>query len=1083
MLRKYKGQSLVEFALILPLLLMVLLTLIDAAFLIQAYLTVNHAAREATRFAIAYQPNATECIDWDGDGIRESGYPYCPAGGAGAPETDTDYQTRRVLLIKKRAVEAAFGLRTSIVCTTNGDIVTHVNDSGMLGVRVWGFQSFETAEVADKPGLPGLPVRVQVVHNVPLVVYGTLLPNAYVTVGGSTDMINEGVQVGIGNVPPPVFAPPPPLVPPVGGPSVTPAIAPSVTTGPTPTPTVIPVYHVTLDFENAVNILPNQRAHPMAAKVTGANNENMAGAQVTFQTNAGSFHYSGTGTQVEMVVSQWQTGNAQTVIYSNRPATATIKAWLDFDNDGVIDPNEPSDTATKIWKAVGPYLVLTNYKPAPLETVALSVMDHLYTENPFSLWLCPASITSSQIITRVAYPINVDSGTLDFEGINYTLPVGVNGTYYIESHTGTGGTDGCAQPATLRAKSDIIEIAQVPPDLVINNITAISGTTVGSGMPITLAIEISNESPVTVTTGPFDLDVYPDQTDPPILGQLGKVKQWLTTIGPAETKTITTVVQFYTLGTHKLWAQIDTSNYIEESGLGETNNLYGPMTFTVTDCLPDEIASDNFNDNSFAAKWTGADIGNPTAGNQNESGSVLTVNANGTDISGTSDKFRYIYQSYTGDFRATVKVQSVPSNNAWAKGGLMARENNAANSPYVYTVQTYSNGVYQLIRPTAGASNSTSAKKSQNATSYMMLQRIGDTFSSYYSANGSSWTLVGTTTSVTMPNTILLGMATTSRVAGALGAAKYDDFKVCRPIEAVAPPTDSIYPPGLVMCSELIIAPGFEGNAAAVFQYWNAGTQGAYQRSAAEFYRGSFSMRLHASLGTVPCAQSVLQPYLYQSVKMPKEVFTKSVLVVTGQYRVQGSLLTCSNPNSPDAGDVLSVQMMDQNGGSTIGTQQTILNGGAVSGTWKMVPITLSTGVDLSPYADKNMRIHWSAFNDGDMNGTFFYLDDLSAQLCTKWDIPADTAGTASIGGLITTRSENNIPTPLPGTDVWAYTQGGTVYHTRSIHDGTYHFYNIPPGSYVIYAEAWVAGQLRTVTAEVTITANQRDYGINLLLQ
>ena len=38
----------------------------------------------------------------------------------------------------------------------------------MLGVRVWGFQSFETAEEEDRPGLPGLPVRVEVTHNVSL---------------------------------------------------------------------------------------------------------------------------------------------------------------------------------------------------------------------------------------------------------------------------------------------------------------------------------------------------------------------------------------------------------------------------------------------------------------------------------------------------------------------------------------------------------------------------------------------------------------------------------------------------------------------------------------------------------------------------------------------------------------------------------------------------------------------------------------------------------------------------------------------------------------------------------------------------
>ena len=75
------------------------------------------------------------------------------------------------------------------------------------------------------------------------------------------------------------------------------------------------------------------------------------------------------------------------------------------------------------------------------------------------------------------------------------------------------------------------------------------------------------------------------------------------------------------------------------------------------------------------------------------------------------------------------------------------------------------------------------------------------------------------------------------------------------------------------------------------------------------------------------------------------------------------------------------------------------------------------------------------------------------------------------------------MPVILPGADVWAYAQGGEVFHTRSIHDGMYHFYNIEPGTYVIYAEVWMSGQLRTATTEVTLVANERNYNVNLLLQ
>lgn len=51
-LRDRRGQSMVELALVLPVLLILILGMIDFGRLIQAYLTVQHAAREGSRLAI-----------------------------------------------------------------------------------------------------------------------------------------------------------------------------------------------------------------------------------------------------------------------------------------------------------------------------------------------------------------------------------------------------------------------------------------------------------------------------------------------------------------------------------------------------------------------------------------------------------------------------------------------------------------------------------------------------------------------------------------------------------------------------------------------------------------------------------------------------------------------------------------------------------------------------------------------------------------------------------------------------------------------------------------------------------------------
>ncbi|GHH97576.1 TadE/TadG family type IV pilus assembly protein [Neobacillus kokaensis] len=51
LMKSEKGQSLVEFALILPLLVMLVLGIIDFGRIFHAYLTIDHAGREAARAA------------------------------------------------------------------------------------------------------------------------------------------------------------------------------------------------------------------------------------------------------------------------------------------------------------------------------------------------------------------------------------------------------------------------------------------------------------------------------------------------------------------------------------------------------------------------------------------------------------------------------------------------------------------------------------------------------------------------------------------------------------------------------------------------------------------------------------------------------------------------------------------------------------------------------------------------------------------------------------------------------------------------------------------------------------------------
>jgi hypothetical protein len=59
--RRSRGQTLVEFALVLPMLLLFLLGILDLGRAVYAYSTISNAAREAARLAIVSQAQGTAC--------------------------------------------------------------------------------------------------------------------------------------------------------------------------------------------------------------------------------------------------------------------------------------------------------------------------------------------------------------------------------------------------------------------------------------------------------------------------------------------------------------------------------------------------------------------------------------------------------------------------------------------------------------------------------------------------------------------------------------------------------------------------------------------------------------------------------------------------------------------------------------------------------------------------------------------------------------------------------------------------------------------------------------------------------------
>ncbi|HNT76210.1 MAG TPA: TadE/TadG family type IV pilus assembly protein [Anaerolineae bacterium] len=1064
-----RGQSLVEFALILPVLLLVFFAIIDGAFMVQGLLTVNHAARQAARFATAYQPPQGMCLETYRGRPTPGGYPYC----SGNNESDAAYYTRRVALIKWVARAEARGLRIFIDCDT--DACFEQDEPGIFGTRVRGFMDFDAPEPEwNQPGLPGLTVQVQVIHNVPLVMFNMFGVEPYLRVVGTSQMINEGIQAGQGNAPPPTAGAAPPPEPPKDPPPtvVPPTVDPNYTPEPTPLPGEVVV---TLNFESAVNILPDQREHPVIAHVTEGGKD-VNNIPVIFTLNNGSFDLSGSEAFQTKAVNTDATGRARVSIYTNEPTVATVTAWADGNQNGVREANE-LDTATKTWQVNGPYLIVSDHYPKPNDFIAALVKDHP-PATPYSLWWCtnPAEPLTVPLDRQLATGIVVDTGTWSAEVTDIEVPASAAGTYHLETHN-AGGACGAAD---LVARSAVITIKSVPPDLVITNVKVVGPpeNKRAPGVVMTVTVTIKNTQPVTATGGPFDIDVYPHlpEGETPGLLDLGADKQW-ETLGPGETKVVTAFVEVAQIGVNRLWAQVDTSNYVAE--LDETNNVYGPVTFEVCP------GSDNF-DAGAKSFWAKQRLGGASGSYAITSyGALLISNRSGELFKLSKDSsFYYFYQNHTGDFDARLRLIRQPNQSAYSKIGLHVRAGLGLRDRYVMNMVTNS---YSPAASQAAASGVRVGTEGATTVPYWArIVRVGTTYSFYRSyavePTESDWVALGSVEDATTMN--LIGVAHANYNTSTSSNGIVDDFILCPAVfdtPSAAPPDN---PPGLVQCEEVLDVRSFEGNRDTVFSYWRAGEAGAFRHTSEERYMGNFSMRLHASLGSYPCTESNLDPYLYQDVEIPAtDIYSITTLVVTGNYFVAGSILQCSS-GTPDAMDKLLLELRRPDDSKIVPGIE-ILSGGAAAGVWKSIPITLSSSINLMEYAGETVRIYWDGYHNGNFDGTFFYVDDVSAQVCTRWPIPDPIPGTVSFGGSITSEAAGTgLRVPLPGATVWAYTQAGDTFQTASIHDGTYHFYNLTqPGTYVVYAEAVVEGELRTAVANVTLAANDRNYNVNMFLQ
>jgi hypothetical protein len=195
--------------------------------------------------------------------------------------------------------------------------------------------------------------------------------------------------------------------------------------------------------------------------------------------------------------------------------------------------------------------------------------------------------------------------------------------------------------------------------------------------------------------------------------------------------------------------------------------------------------------------WTAQNVGSVGTGN----GSSVTTGggSNGSDRfslvgSGTlnaptsSDGFHFVSMPVTGDCEITARVVNNDSSSNSRRAGVMIRESNAAGSRHAAMLLRGTNSstaAWFVYRSNTGGNSGNIPGSNVAAPYWVRLLRSGNSFTSFISADGLTWTTVGTQ-SIAMGANPLVGLAVASGSTTAFNSAAFDNVVIKRNVVSIS---------------------------------------------------------------------------------------------------------------------------------------------------------------------------------------------------------------------------------------------------------------------------------------------------------
>jgi sialate O-acetylesterase len=176
---------------------------------------------------------------------------------------------------------------------------------------------------------------------------------------------------------------------------------------------------------------------------------------------------------------------------------------------------------------------------------------------------------------------------------------------------------------------------------------------------------------------------------------------------------------------------------------------------------------------AMPSPWQTVDIGSVgVAGSAFYVSPSYTLVGSGSDIWGTMDAFRYVYQVSSGDCSIVARVSSEQNTDPWAKAGVMIRETTGAGAINAALVVTPGGISFQWRSATGD--QSVNVATGGAVPYWLKLTRTGNAVAAYSSSNGTTWTQVGATQTLTMASSATIGLAVTAHNNAVLCTSSFD---------------------------------------------------------------------------------------------------------------------------------------------------------------------------------------------------------------------------------------------------------------------------------------------------------------------